>query len=283
MSTNDDDFLTPRGLLVQGSFVCDGPSFKDFQAAVDASINLPWTQDKFMQWCQISLSGWGYLNEQLYPIVDTCDIAVDAINLLGSAYRDIGTVCDCILHTSSTAEHDYDAMFQGLNDLADDPSNENLWKQVQKLTADRLNDVTILERKTDATFGNLNENTEQVKDCEDQLKTIIKNLNFSELEDVLRKYEVEHYPGDVRALGVIREKVAAMSMGDQSKQAIHNMQLVLGSVRVVITDLTAIKDSIEKANAPANEIILGHEKDKIIRKWNDLAVEVQKFKDKYLS
>ncbi|KAI9044979.1 uncharacterized protein KD926_010302 [Aspergillus affinis] len=274
MSTNDEDFLTPRGLLVQGSFVCDGPSFKEFQAAVDASLNLPYDQQGFMRWCGISLMGWSILVTQLNPIVDTCYTAVQAIQLLGYAYREVGTVCDRILDTSSTAEHDYDAMFQGLNDLTDDPDNGDLRQKVQKLTADRLDGVTALESKTDATFGQLNEGTDGVKNCEDQLKTILKNLNGSELEDELRERDpADDLEDDLTALGVIREKVAAMNMEDQSGEAIHNMQLVLGSVRVIITDLTAIEDSIEKANAPANEIILGHEKAKIIRKWNDLAVE----------
>lgn len=100
MSTTDEDFLTPRGLLVQGSFVCDGPSFKEFQTAVDASLNLPYTQDRFMYWCGISQMGWNIVwpllcpfsdpgivshNEKLFtqlnPIVNTCY----AVSLPGSA------------------------------------------------------------------------------------------------------------------------------------------------------------------------------------------------------
>ena len=42
---------------------------------------------------------------------------------------------------------------------------------------------------------------------------------------------------------------------------------------MLITDLTAIQKAIENTSEPANEIILGHEKAKIIRKWADLATE----------
>lgn len=101
-----------------------------------------------------------------------------------------------------------DAIFQGLNDLTDDPDNGALRQQVQKLTADRLDGVTVLESKTDTTFSLLNEGTNGVKDCEDQLKTILKNLNNSELEDKLRKNDPEgDLEGDLTALGVIRVSI----------------------------------------------------------------------------
>ncbi|PLB43893.1 hypothetical protein P170DRAFT_468634 [Aspergillus steynii IBT 23096] len=284
MSSDDDDFLTPRGLLVEGSFVCDGPSFQDLQTAVNASLELPYTQDRFQYWSGISPMGWNILNTYFIPLVDTCYSAVQSIQGLGHGYREVGTVCDLILSTASTAQSDYDALFQGLNDLTNDPDNEALREQVRKLTADRLDGVTTLETKTDTTFGEMKDGTDGVKTCEDQLKTILRNLDDSELEDLLRKNDPEDdLEDDLAALKYIRDKVAAMDMEAQSGGALQNLQLALGSVRVVITDLTAIQNAIENTSEPANEIILGHEKAKIIRKWSDLATEVQKFKDHYLS
>lgn len=100
------------------------------------------------------------------------------------------------------------AIFQGLNDLTDDPDNGALRQQVQKLTADRLDGITVLESKTDTTFSLLNEGTNGVKDCEDQLKTILKHLKNSELEDKLRENDpAGDLEGDLTALGVIRVSI----------------------------------------------------------------------------
>lgn len=98
-----------------------------------------------------------------------------------------------------------DAMFQGLNDLTDDPDNEALREEVKQLTADRLDGVTSLESKTDSTFGELKDGTDGVKDCEDQLKIIVKNLNNSELEDELRNNDpADDLEDDLAALKFTR-------------------------------------------------------------------------------
>ncbi|KAH8425881.1 uncharacterized protein LDX57_003619 [Aspergillus melleus] len=262
MSADDEDFLTPRGLLVQGSFVCDGPSFKDFSAAVDASLELPYTQDRFEGWSGLSSMGWNALISELHPILDICYTDVQSTVELGTYFREVGTVCDKILDTASTAQTDYDALFQGLNDLTNDPDNEQLRAKVKQLTADRLEGVTTLEKKTNDTFGGLKEGTDAVKDCEDQLKAIVDGFNDSQMENELREYDSEDY---------LEQDLAALEY------------IKVSAVRVVITDLTAIAESIEKLTVPANAIILGHEKAKIIRKWEDLKTEVQNFKDKYLS
>ncbi|KAK1150190.1 hypothetical protein N8T08_000092 [Aspergillus melleus] len=149
------------------------------------------------------------------------------------------------------------ALFQGLNDLTNDPDNEQLRTKVKQLTSDRLEGVTTLESKTNDTFGGLKEGTDAVKDCEDQLKAIVDGFNDSQMENELREYDSEDY---------LEQDLAALEY-----------------IKVVITDLTAIAESIEKLTVPANAIILGHEKAKIIRKWEDLKVEVQNFKDNYLS
>ncbi|KAI9041617.1 uncharacterized protein KD926_006691 [Aspergillus affinis] len=257
MSANDEDFLTPRGLLIQDSFVCDGPSFKDFSKAVGASLELPYTQERFEYWSGLSGMGWNAVWPLLCPV---CFPICAHDEKLISELHPILDICYTDVQSTVT--------LGGLNDLTNDPNNEQLRAKVQKLTADRLDGVTALEKKTDDTFGGLKSGTDAVKDSEDRLKAIVNGFNVSQMEQELCDYDPEDYlEQDLAALKYIRTKLREYK----------------GAVRVVITDLTAIGDSIEHLTVPANEIILGHEKAKIIRKWEGLKTDVQDFKDNYLS
>ena len=107
--------------------------------------------------------------------------------------------------TPPSHQETIDAIFQGLNDLTSDPNNKELRQEVHKLIDDRLDGVESLESKTSDTFDQLNQGTDGVKDCEDQLKTILKNLNDSGLEDELRQNDpASDLEDDLAALGLIR-------------------------------------------------------------------------------
>ena len=115
------------------------------------------------------------------------------------------TIFYYLARTPPSHQETIDAIFQGLNDLTSDPNNKELRQEVHKLIDDRLDGVESLESKTSDTFDQLNQGTDGVKDCEDQLKTILKNLNDLGLEDELRQNDpASDLEDDLAALGLIR-------------------------------------------------------------------------------
>lgn len=45
----DQEFLTPRGLLVNKSFVCEGPSFSRLIVAINNMMSVPYTKEQVLE------------------------------------------------------------------------------------------------------------------------------------------------------------------------------------------------------------------------------------------
>ncbi|KAB8076622.1 hypothetical protein BDV29DRAFT_154485 [Aspergillus leporis] len=69
MSTNTE-FLSPRGLLIEDTFCCDGPSFRELYDALLSTQNLPASDDQICSKSGLTVTEYRTLYTMVWPIVE---------------------------------------------------------------------------------------------------------------------------------------------------------------------------------------------------------------------
>ncbi|KAK8920143.1 hypothetical protein VCV18_008978 [Metarhizium anisopliae] len=259
----DLDYLTPRGLLVNKNFVCQGPSFSSLFLAINKMLDVPYNKETMAK-------EFNYSN-------DVFDVA---------AYRDVGDVCDRILVLSASAPEDYNKLFDDLARLYKDESdNEALRKSVKEQIDARLAGINNVSTKATATRAVLATSTDAVTLAQDQLKQVGAQLNT---EAIYRRLLEAFMPDMVKiamnnfAINMMRAWIGQIQLTDGTAASLVELQKAVGAVAEIDMDLISLRKYVEENTTPGPSPILDLQKGNILEKWEDLDKEVRKFKSNFI-
>ncbi|KAL7934088.1 hypothetical protein V8C35DRAFT_45756 [Trichoderma chlorosporum] len=287
----DEFFLSPRGLLVNNnsSFVCDGPNFSKLQQATQATLNLPY-DDQGIRY-RVGFTDKGM--QELYA-----DIIVPAMNdfykitnqsmALESGYRSVGDVCKAILGLSATAQADYDEIFDALERLyGDESNNDSLRQEVQEKMKQRIEKLTSLSNLATTVTDNLKDAIGNVTEAQILVKKIGDDLDDQSVIERLRKCHEgesssEDFDTDCNALDILKGIIETQNMQDDSGASMGNLQHAVGAAFDIWNDLTALSTYVSEHTEPGPGPLLHLQENKLLEMWSDLATEVQKFLDDYM-
>ncbi|KAF7593690.1 hypothetical protein BBP40_010982 [Aspergillus hancockii] len=271
MSTNTD-FLSLRNLLIKGTFCCDGSSFQQLYNALLSAQDLPASDDAICSKSGLTMTGYQALYTMVWPIAEKFqETQQSSASLRGRTqvgYRKVTDVCDQTLDVSTTVKADYDAIFNDLEKLFEDPDNETLHiaDATAEIVRDSPQDITEHQKKL----------TELSKAFDDT----------SYVEGILRDRDQneEDVQNDLGALSVIqkyqKDIIKGQDMENQSAASLSNLQVLTGAVGAISSDLRNLRQSIEENAHPGPGLLLGLE-EKILELWDLLKNDVQAFKDEY--
>ncbi|KID60979.1 hypothetical protein MAN_09263, partial [Metarhizium hybridum] len=268
----DLDYLTPRGLLVNKNFVCQGPSFSSLFLAINKMLDVPHNKETMAK-------EFNYSN-------DVFDVIHSNAGKLKAAYRDVGDVCDRILVLSASAPEDYNKLFDDLARLYKDESdNEALRKSVKEQIDARLAGINNVSTKATATRAVLATSTDAVTLAQDQLKQVGAQLNT---EAIYRRLLEAFMPDMVKiamnnfAINMMRAWIGQIQLTDGTAASLVELQKAVGAVAEIDMDLISLRKYVEENTTPGPSPILDLQKGNILEKWEDLDKEVRKFKSNFI-
>ncbi|KAI1496479.1 hypothetical protein F5X99DRAFT_414051 [Biscogniauxia marginata] len=261
MSTKADEFLSPRGLLINDKFCCGVASFSQIYKALQSVEKLP-RDDQSLQYL-------GFTDTGLQAIQV-------ASNDAGVGYRKVLDVCDRALDVGSTARQDYDVIFDGLEELYNDPDNESLHRQVDQMIRGRLSNMDILSSVAASTKELITSSTEAIIEHQKKLGPLAKPLqDSSHISKLLRErdHDDEDYQQDIDAVQIILKIMADQKMEDQSGPTLSDLEQLLGGVTAILSDITELRDKFESAARPGPDLVLNLRKENLIKHWDYLVKE----------
>ncbi|EFY95153.1 hypothetical protein X797_010136 [Metarhizium robertsii] len=268
----DLDYLTPRGLLVNKNFVCQGPSFSSLFLAINKMLDVPHSKETMAQ--EFNFSN------------DAFDVIHSNAGKLKTAYRDVGDVCDRILVLSASAPEDYNKLFDDLARLYKDESdNEALRKSVKEQIDARLAGINNVSTKATATRAVLATSTDAVTLAQDQLKQVGAQLNT---EAIYRRLLEAFMPDMVKiamnnfAINMMRAWIGQIQLTDGTAASLVELQKAVGAIAEIDMDLISLRKYVEENTTPGPSPILDLQKGNILEKWEDLDKEVRKFKSNFI-
>ncbi|KHN97470.1 uncharacterized protein MAM_04485 [Metarhizium album ARSEF 1941] len=308
MMSVDLNYLTPRGLLVNKSFVCQGPSFSNLVLAIDKMIDVPYSKETMAQKSNFSSDAFdalldvledclGYMAEVLLLVLPALGVRGDwltssrsQINAnagkLKTAYRDVGAVCDAILVLSAAAPQDYNKLFDDLARLYKDESdNEALRDSVKRQIDARLTGIRNVSTKATATRAVLANSTDAVQLAQEQLKQVSAQLNT---EAIYRRLLEAFMPDMVKiamnnfAINMMRGWIGQIQLTEGTAASLTELQKAVGAVAEIDMDLIDLRKYVEENTSPGPGPILDLQKGNILEKWEDLDKEVRKFKANFI-
>uniref|UniRef100_A0A1Y1N564 Uncharacterized protein n=1 Tax=Photinus pyralis TaxID=7054 RepID=A0A1Y1N564_PHOPY len=278
----DLDYLTPRGLLVNKNFVCQGPSFSSLFLAINKMMDVPHSKETMAQEFNFSNDAFDVLLDVLEDCLKYMTEIHSNAGKLKTAYRDVGDVCDRILVLSASAPEDYNKLFDDLARLYKDESdNEALRKSVKEQIDARLAGINNVSTKATATRAVLANSTDAVTLAQDQLKQVGAQLNT---EAIYRRLLEAFMPDMVKiamnnfAINMMRAWIGQIQMTDGTAASLTELQKAVGAVAEVDMDLISLRKYVEENTTPGPSPILDIQKGNILEKWEDLDKEVRKFK-----
>ncbi|KAK5634674.1 hypothetical protein RRF57_010387 [Xylaria bambusicola] len=265
MSSNG--FLSPHNLLINSKFCCDGPSFTELTNALWAAQDLPASEIMINYKTGLSENGIQALYSIVWPIVERFQEIQQSSANLRIGCQKVKDVCDRALYIASTAQPDYDAIFDDLEKLFMDPDNDSLRQQ------------TISEDATNL----LRSSTTEIIEIQSKLTDLGNALGGSDIHDKLasRDPTEEDVQNDLAAVSILRDIIKGQNMQDQSGPSLSNLEILLGAVSAITGDLDGLRNSIKSSTHPGPGLLLDVEKAKVLELWATLQSEVQKFKDQY--
>ncbi|KAH0602154.1 hypothetical protein MHUMG1_01033 [Metarhizium humberi] len=267
----DLDYLTPRGLLVNKNFVCQGPSFSSLFLAINKMLDVPHSKETMAK--EFNFSN------------DAFDVIHSNAGKLKAAYRDVGDVCDRILVLSASAPEDYNKLFDDLARLYKDESdNEALRKSVKEQIDARLAGINNVSTKATATRAVLATSTDAVTLAQDQLKQVGAQLNT---EAIYRRLLEAFMPDMVKiamnnfAINMMRAWIGQIQLTDGTAASLVELQKAVGAVAEIDMDLISLRKYVEENTTPGPSPILDLQKGNILEKWEDLDKEERPMDDVY--
>ncbi|KAI0521853.1 hypothetical protein F5B22DRAFT_643438 [Xylaria bambusicola] len=285
MSSNG--FLSPRDLLINNKFCCDGPNFTELTNALWAAQDLPASEMMINYKTGLSENGIQALYSIVWPIVERFQEIQQSSANLRIGCQKVKDVCDRALYIASTAQPDYDAIFDDLEKLFMDPDNDSLRQQVDKTIGDRLTAIDALKAISGDATNLLRSSTTEIIEIQSKLTDLGNALGGSDIHDKLasRDPTEEDVQNDLAAVSILRTSfkdiIKGQNMQDQSGPSLNNLEILLGAVSAITGDLDGLRDSIKSSTQPGPGLLLNVEKAKVLELWATLQSEVQKFKDQY--
>jgi len=282
MSSNEG-FLSPRNLLINQKFCCDGPTFTELTNALWAAQDLPASESMLGYKTGLSLTGIQALYSIVWPIVEKFqEIQRSSANLRIGCQR-VKDVVDRTLDLASTAKQDYDIIFDDLEKLFNDPGNDSLRQQVEKTISDRLGNLDALKGVSEDAENLLRTSTSEITEIQSKLGVLSNALSSPDVEDMLadRDPTPEDVQDDLAAVSILQDIIKNQNMQDQSGPSLNNLQILLGAVDALAGDLSGLRQSIQESTQPGPGLLLNVQKAKVLEQWDLLRAEVQRFKDQY--
>ncbi|KAL7948625.1 hypothetical protein V8C42DRAFT_315021 [Trichoderma barbatum] len=301
----DEFFLSPRGLLVNNdstsvdsnsssvkshsSFVCNGPNFSKLQQATQATLDLPFTDQRMGEKIGFTAKGSHELySDIIIPAMDDFyKIAQQSMNL-EVGYRSIGDVCKVILELSAAAQEVYDDIFDALERLyGDESGNDSLREEVQATMKDRLDKLTYLSNLATEVASNLRDAIGNVTEAQILIKNVGTDLQSPNIIERLRTchegdYDSAEFDIDCNAVEIFKKLIDTQNMQDDSGASMENLQQAVGAAVDIWNDLTALSTYVAEHTEPGPGPLLNLQKNKLLEMWSDLATEVQNFLDYYM-
>ncbi|KID73998.1 uncharacterized protein G6M90_00g032600 [Metarhizium brunneum] len=282
----DLDYLTPRGLLVNKNFVCQGPSFSSLFLAINKMLDVPHSKETMAKEFNFSNDAFDVLLDVLEDCLKYMAEIHSNAEKLKIAYRDVGDVCDRILVLSASAPEDYNKLFDDLARLYKDESdNEALRKSVKEQIDARLAGINNVSTKATATRAILANSTDAVTLAQDQLKHVGAQLNT---EAIYRRLLEAFMPDMVKiamnnfAINMMRAWIGQIQLTDGTAASLVELQKAVGAVAEIDMDLISLRKYVEENTSPGPSPILDLQKGNILEKWEDLDKEVRKFKSNFI-
>ncbi|KAL6700748.1 hypothetical protein J3F84DRAFT_359116, partial [Trichoderma pleuroticola] len=210
----DESFLSPRGLLVNNnsSFVCNGPNFSKLQQATQATLNLPYDDQGIRYYVGFTNKGMQDLYPDiLIPAMDDFYKITNQSMVLETGYRSVGDVCKFILELSAAAQVDYDEIFDALERLyGDESDNESLSEEVQAKMKERMDKLTSLSNMATEVTNILRDAIGNVTEAQILVKKIGADLSSQSIIERLRKCHEgernsEDFDTDCNAVGILQK------------------------------------------------------------------------------
>ncbi|RAQ69188.1 hypothetical protein COH21_012669 [Aspergillus flavus] len=199
---------------------------------------------------------------KLGQIAEKCQEIQASTGMLRVYYQDILTVCDQTLTVASTAEADYDVIFNGLEEIFNDPGNQTLQDRVDTTIKCRLDNITLLAHAAQGTTDGMKEGTFQTIDYQLTLRTLSDELSSSAIQNKLRGilYSEEELQHDLGGFVKIQNFLAGQNMKNQPAASISNLETLLGAVSAISSDLGSLRESIQESAQPGPELLLDMDK-----------------------
>ncbi|KAL6834910.1 hypothetical protein V8C40DRAFT_233086 [Trichoderma camerunense] len=286
-----DTFLSPRGLLVNNNsnFVCHGPNFSKLQQATQATLRLPYDDQRIRYVAGFTDKGMQELySDILIPIMDDCYKIINQSMVLESGYRSVGDVCKLILELAATAQMDYDKIFDALERLyGHESDNDSLREEVQVKMRERIDKLASLSDIATDVTNNLRDAIGNVTEAQILVKKIGADLSSQSTIERLRachegERDSEDFDDDCNALGILQGIIDKQNMQDDSGGSMDNLQHAVGATVDIWNDLTALSTYVAEHTQPGPGPLLDLQKNKLLEMWSDLATEVQDFLDNYM-
>ncbi|KAJ4864052.1 hypothetical protein T069G_00582 [Trichoderma breve] len=278
----DESFLSPRGLLVNNNsnFVCDGPNFSKLQQATQATLRLPYDDQRIRYVAGFTDKGMQELySDLLIPIME---------DFYKKGYRSVGDVCKLILKLATAAQMDYDKIFDALERLyGHESDNDSLREEVQAKIKERIDKLTSLSDIATNVTHSLRDAIGNVTEAQILVKKIGVDLSSQSTIERLRachegERDSEDFDNDCNALGILQGIIDKQNMQDDSGGSMDNLQHAVGATVDIWNDLTALSTYVAEHTQPGPGPLLDLQKNKLLEMWSDLATEVQYFLDNYM-
>ncbi|KAI1776744.1 hypothetical protein F4818DRAFT_440142 [Hypoxylon cercidicola] len=282
MSTNTNEYLSPRGLLVNNKFCCDVPSFSQINDALQDVEKLP-ASDAAMQRF-FTDTGFPTIYMYLSPIIEQFQEIQTTSAILRVAYRTVIEVCDRAIELGSSVRPDYDTIFDGLGELYNDPDNETLHRQIHDVLQERFYNMDNFSNIAAGTREDITSSTETLIEQQKHLEVLAKPLqDSSQIDELLheRDHTEEDVQEDMAGVQSILNTIAGQKMDDQSVPTLSDLEQLLGGVAAILSDITQLRDDFENDARPGPDLVLNLRKEDLIEEWDNLVREVQNFRDQY--
>ncbi|KKO97278.1 hypothetical protein THAR02_10620 [Trichoderma harzianum] len=213
----DESFLSPRGLLVNNNskFVCDVPNFSKLQQATQATLNLPFNDQRIRYVVGFTDKGMQELySDVLIPIMEEFYKIIDQAIILEARYRSIGNnppsnVLEVIL-IRYMYHVPLDMIFDAFERLyGHESDNYSLREEVQAKMKERIDKLESLSESATDVTNNLRNAIRKVTEAEILTKIIGDELLSQSIIERLREChegerDSEDFDTDCNALEILK-------------------------------------------------------------------------------
>ncbi|QPH19790.1 hypothetical protein C2857_005084 [Epichloe festucae Fl1] len=306
----DKNMLTPRGLLVNRKFVCQGTSFSNLIININKMMSIPHTKQQIVDVFHIPDFGAVELIDILDDMIRFMDkrqessrqANVSSINMSNTipifntqvGYHDVGTLCDKISVLAAAAPKDYDEIFDGLARLyKDEAHNVELRNAIKAKIDARLADIRAASSSGTANRNALADFTDAIDLAQGQLQYFSQHLNWAEVYSRIVQKFLSSWIGEgqnvwseialnITAFSLIRAWISQLELTGGTASSLRELQEAVGGIAEIDGDLISLRKYIEENTEPGPNPILNLQKGNIVEMWEELDREVKKFKSNFI-
>ncbi|QYS94603.1 hypothetical protein H0G86_001932 [Trichoderma simmonsii] len=271
----DESFLSPRGLLVNNNsnFVCHGPNFSKLQQATQATLRLPYDDQKLRYVAGFTDKGM----QELYS-----DVLIPIMDDFYKVYTH--SQLSPVIPNNNAA--DYQPIYGFGNKIFDalerlyghESDNDSLREEVQAKMKERIDKLASLSDIATDVTNSLRDAIGNVTEAQILVKKIGADLSSQDTIERLRachegERDLEDFDDDCNALGILQDIIDKQNMQDDSGGSMNNLQHAVGATVDIWNDLTALSTYVAEHTKPGPGPLLDLQKNKLLEMWSDLATE----------